>query len=411
MYCTIFAFLIAAYLAINPAHVEGFPDGRLLGIVFTVISFLCFFVHTLIRALAWKPLLKAEYNLTPHIMEMYQKDFILRLINGWLPLFPLVTLLFAADLLVTGLIPKNYDIALWVIFLGITLDGFHYYLNRFQYYLNPFTAVNLFTDAATASIKDGKEPQLMDWIDGLSEISLKAVSSSNTALGMRAIDQMPTIAAKYLNAQKSIAHIDDEKTKGVQDEISYILFYLFQRLDLVNEQAVDKRFENISSGIVTVLSKIALSGAKLDMTLTSYPLYFIGKAVKKAQENNLNEVPLKASFALVKVARGIIEEIDISYADLIPPFYGIINHLDAIAKDAFKRDKKTNLQILTQPLRELKELLSGPKFVNHRDADAINRRLQQVIDEWDALAVVLMTMPPMPKINPETPDAAEPTNQ
>lgn len=404
MYCTIISLIIAAFLFYEPIRVEGFPDIRILGIVITVLSFLFLFVHLLLRALAWQPLGKAENLVAPRLIEMYNKDSTIRAINFLIRVFPLITVLIVSDLLITGLIPKNYLIAIWIILLGLVLDGLHLYIKRFQEFLDPFQSVKLFSHAAKQSIADEQESQLLDWIDGLNEIALKAIQNTNTSLANHAVEEMQGIAKNFLEASKSISHpAQDADTRklGITDKVSYILMFIFQGLEQIHNRAVDHHYENVCNTIMDVLGKIAIYAAKYDITLTTFPIHFIGKLTAKAQDNHLLEVPVRSSFVLTEVAKGIINDSDITYAELQDPFISIINHLDRMAKETFKQDKTTNIELLKQPLLILKGILANPKFANHIDASVINNRLDQVIGEWDALDIVLKTMPPLPKINPE----------
>lgn len=409
MYCTLISLIIAAFLIYEPIRVEGFPDARVLGIAITVLSFFFLFVHYFLRAFSWRPLQKAENQVAPRLIEMYDKDFTIRSINFLLRIFPLISLLIASDLLITGLAPKNYLIAVWIVFLGLALDGLHLFIKRFQNYLNPFEAVTLFSKAAKESIADERESDLLDWIDGLGEIAAKAINNGNTSLSNHAVAETQGIAKNFFEASKSISHPDqdaDTRRLGIKDKASYVLMFLLQHLEQVNYRAVDHRYESVCNTINAVLGKIAIYAAQYDITLSTYPIYFIGKLTNKAMSEHLEDVPMKTSFVLTEVAKGIINDTDISYAELEEPFISIINELDKIAKETFKNDKSINIEILKQPFIVLKQIFQNEKFENHRDAPAITGRLDQVIGEWDALDLVLKTMPPIPKISPE--DTEEP---
>jgi hypothetical protein len=411
MYCTLISLIIATFLIYEPIRVEGFPDVRVLGIVLIILSFLFFFVHLLIRALAWRPLQKAENLVAPRLIEIYDNDFTIRSINFLIRLFPLLTLLITSDLLITGLIPKNYLIAIWIILLGLVLDALHQYIKRFQQFLDPFQAVKVFSQAAKQSIADEKEGNLLNWIDGLNEIAIKAIQNSNTTLANHAVEELQGIAKNFLEASKSISHTDqdaDTKKLGISDKVSYVLMVIFQGLEQIHNRAVDHHYENVCNTIMGVLGRIAIYAAKYDITLTTYPIHFIGKMTRRAQDNHLSEVPIRTSFVLTEVAKGIINETDITYAELQEPFGGIINHLDAIAKETFRQDKSTNIDVLKQPFLILKDIFANPKFTKHIDAPAIIDRLNQVLGEWDAVDMVMKTMPPIPKINTDDEETQKP---
>ena len=179
------------------------------------------------------------------------------------------------------------------------------------------------------------------------------------------------------------------------DEVSYILFYLFQRLEFLHENALQKKLEPICSNIITDLSKISLSAAKFDLSLTGYPVYFIGKLTNKSQAHGQAEVGVKATFALLEIAKTIINEIPFSpETDLKTPFTSIISNMNDIGKAAFKADKTINVKVLSQPFLDLKEMFKNEKVAGHQDTPAILAQIDQVLGEYEAL--VMRSMPPIP---------------
>ncbi len=404
MYCTLFTLLVAIYLFFHPVHIAEPLGIQLIGIAMLAIAITFILIQSLIRALAWSPMQRADHQITPHLLEMYRKDTVIRYINFYLRLFPLITFFIAADLLLLKSAPIQVWLAIWIILLGLCLDAINHYLKKVLSYLNPFSAIEMFTKAAKASIKEEQEGDLVDWLDGLAEIAVKGIQNTNIALSTHAVDETQSIAKNFLEASRSISHTDqDAQTKalGINDKVGYILFFLYQRLEQVNTKAVEKNYETISSHVISSLGKIAIYAAKFDITLVSYPIHFIGKLTKKAEDHHMHDIPLKSSFVLLEIAKAIITETDITYAELEEPYLSIINHLNDIAKEIFKQDKSINLSVVTQPLKDLQELFKNEKFLAHRDAPVIIQHLNDVFGEWDALDLVMKSIPPLPTAEEE----------
>jgi hypothetical protein len=205
---------------------------------------------------------------------------------------------------------------------------------------------------------------------------------------------------------KSIGHLSvkdkDQTTKDTDlgkdaDEINYILFYLLERLNFIYEQALKEKLEGVCSHMVSVLGKITISSAKFDLSLASTPIFFIGQIANKSLEQGSQEIADKATFTLMEISKVILNEIDFTYFDLKDPFFSIITQLDIIGKATFKRDKSINIKILIQPFLDLKELFKSEKASKHQDCNAIVGNINRILGEYEALDMIMRTIPPLPK--------------
>ncbi len=398
---TLVSTAFAIFLLFTTAGQGVLINLELMAIIPIVFAALSLILLMLTIGLAWAPLQKADQTLTSGILQLFRKDRYIQIASYWMIIFALISSFMGIDAFL-HILAKPHVVAIWFILLGVTLDCWHYLMKRIFNYFNPFAVVQLFTREAILCIRNQNDNELCDWIDSLTEISIKAIERNSTSLSSQALDTMPIIAADYLESAKSISHpIDEEpgKNAGPIDQVSYTLFYLFQRLESINTTAAQKKLDPICSKMVTVLGKIAISSAKYDLTIVSYPVHFLGKFAKSAQENNMQDVAVKATLTLLEVSRVIITEVDIAYADLKDPFLGIITHLDEIAKETFRQDKSTNIKILIQPFRDLKELFKNEKVVTHQDTPVIVQNLDRIIGEFEALEMVLMRIPPIPTLS------------
>lgn len=399
---TLISIAIAIFLSFFPLSDETsvlYIPGLML-ILSSVILIL--FVTALM--LSWQPLQKAELNSTPRIMEMFRKDWQVRLSGVWMIFFILATFTLIMNLLYAHQFSVTLSLMVWIIMLGISLDVSWHFIKRVFGYLNPFTVVNMFTQQAKTCIKGGRELDLCHWIDALSEIANKAAQRHNTSVCNLALAEEQEISRLFLDASKSIAHRDQDpqtKAMGIQDKVTYTMMYLYQRLDMVFEKALHNRLETTCSHIVTVFGKMAVNAAKYDVSLASAPLRFIGKCGKRAQEQGLEETALTASCTLFEVGKAILTEIDISYYEIKDAFLSIINGMEVLSKGAFQLDKTMNLLLLIQPFKDLKALFETGKAKEHQDTPIILSNIDRVIGEFEALQLVMATLPPIPIVKDE----------
>lgn len=395
---TIVSILIALYLIFLQPEVSLNP--LLISSVMVIAGSIFILLLPLGFIMSWGPLHRAEHDITPRILDMFRKDFHIRLIAGWLIVFPLISYLFAIALLFIPTIPRHVLLAIWIILFGIALDLMLHYSRRLLRYLNPFAAISLFTKGAHESIQEEHEIDLCHWIDGLSEISYKAIQRHSTSLAEDAINELQMISRLFFTSSKSISHhVKDKQTEalGITDKVSYTMFYLYQRLELIFDKALKNRLEPTCSHIVTNLGKITVDAAKFDISMSTPPLHYIGKFIKRAEEAGLEEVGIKGSCTLLGVAKAILTEIDITYCELQDPFLSIINTLEELSKAAFRRDKNVSIKLLTQPLLDLKALFTTGKAETHQDTPVIVKNIDRVIGEFEALEMVLRTIPTIPQ--------------
>ena len=406
----IFSVIFAIYLSFNPLPAGSLPDPQIFGVILIAISTLFIIVQTLITGFAWTPLQKNEQNLVSRSIEMYASDKNLKLTNSLLLGFLLFSYLITIEIIFFDHVNKIYLLAIWTIALGFAVDLLHHFLNRIHQYLNPFKVTDLFVEKANESIQQDHERELCNWIDALSETGVKAILKNSPSLTNHAIDQLNHVMRNFLYSSKSFMHseIDQEsKEMGIQDRVSYTLFYFFEHLEQIHDIALEKNLETVSSRIIGVLGKTVVNAAKYDMTMATYPIHYLGKIAKKAQENGYEEIGNRAMLTLLEVSNRITTEVDIEYVNLQNPFLSIITYMDEIAKESFRQNKSINLQILIQPIRELKELFSTEELKSHQDTSVIVTSIDNVIDEFETLEKILNTMPPLSDIIEEKEEGEE----
>lgn len=385
----------------SPMHLEWSADASLVSICMIATALIFLFLLPVRYMFAWGSLQRAEKQFAPRILDLFQSDWNLTLSNSWIILFSFATLLSAFVLLPSTAMAVKQLLAIWIICFGISIDASIYFAKRVLQYINPFSVIKLFGQKAQQSIQNEKELDLCRWIDGLTEIAIKGIDQNSTSITHLAVGEMQRNARLFFETSKGIGYHDqDSQTRslGISDKATFIAFYLYQRLDMIFEKALKNRFEPTCSYVISVLGKMALDAAKYDISMASAPLRFIGKLSKKAQDEGLEETALKSSITLLEVAKALMKEIDLTYLEIKDPYLSIINGMEQLAKGVFKADKTSSVAFLMQPFQELKQLFETEKMQAHADTPVIIQNINRILGEFEALQMVMNTMPPMPSI-------------
>jgi hypothetical protein len=404
---TIFAILIAALMIFFTPVPIDFEASHLISIMLaggTSVFLATIFLNTYILS----PIQSMEQNLIPNLTELVRHDKPLRIGRLILLIFVLVSFLCVA--IVSRIEDVKYQdwfFLGWLIFFGVTLDVFRDCWNRLVNILNPSFLVNAFSNGAMHAIQNDQNAQLLQNLDSLAEIGVRSVEKSKLALCTQTLQSFPPIIKTFLESSKSISSISrdiKEQQLGGGDIQSFMVFYLLQRLELINDKALRDRQETVCRQMIMTLGKMITSCAKFDLSMVAFPTHFLTKFGLKAQQHHFDEVTVLTTSTLLEVAKTILTDIDVTYAELIEPFRSIINGLDAIAKASFRKHKDTSIKVLIQPFLDLKKLFQTEKMANHRDTPEILKEIDRVIEEFSVLEQVLQTLPPLPGFEtPPTP--------
>lgn len=394
---TLFSLFLALYLFFNPlAESETTPYLQLIIGTFAILSLLTL---QLLLIFGWAPLGKAEENFTWRVLEMQQKDLGNRSATIWILFFVFSSLGIIFDLFWTHQFQLKWLLPIWIVLLGITVDAFLYKIKKIYTYLSPFGVIQMFVHQARKSVQNEKELDLCHWIEALSEISYKALDKQSTSVCHDAISEIQKITRFFLESTRTLAYRPQDQQSiemGIGDKVSYTLFYVFQRLETINEKAVQSRSEMTCEQILSALGKITVDAAKYDLSIASYPLHYFGKFSLRAQNSGMQEIGNKATCILIEVAKAIISQVDLNYQELKAPFLSLINDLEKIAKETFKQDKTVSIQFLIQPFKDLKKVFeTNEKIKNHQDTPVLIQALDRIIEEFNTLEVVMKTMPPL----------------
>ncbi len=391
---TLFSIVIGLYLFFNPLPKDALENSALFSVLMVIISVLFVFTQTLITVFAWSPLQAISLQLSPRVIDSFIKDKNLRLTNSLILFFLLFTFLIVLDTLFLHTFDGTWLLILWVLLLGTAIDGLHHFLKRVMMYLDPIYVVKIFGDQALKSAKELKTGEICDWINALSETAVKGILRHSTTLPLLTIDQLRVTAKNYLEIAKSIT----SHNEGKGNHISFVLFYLFQRLEMIFEKALNHKQEPICSEVLTTLGKIGIYSAKYDVSMAGYPLHYLGQLTLQAQEHGSGEIGNRSIITLTEVSKVILKEVDIKYVSIKELFTTIIDAMAEISKESFRRDKSIRIELLTGPFSDLKQLFSEDGMTAHQDREEIVQQLDRILSEFSALQSVMATLPPLPEM-------------
>jgi hypothetical protein len=371
-------------------------------------SLAIFLLTVLSLSLSILPLQKLEQNLIPNLLDMYKRNHWLTFTRFCLFSFPLLSFFAVTWLYSETFKFKEWIIPIWLTAFGLSLDLLKNQWQSLLQLMNPSHLVSIFTSEAKKAVQNEKDDRLWGSLDDLSEIAVRAIDKSKIALSTQTLKSFPPIMDVFFASSKSVARINvDKKIEKIsgRDEASYTIFYLLQRLELINDRALEYRLETVCRQMIMTLGKIIVSCAKFDLSTVSFPTHFLAKFGLKALQHHFGEVGVLTTSTLLEIAKTILRDVDVTYSELQEPFQSIINGLDAIAKATFKKEKNTSIQVLTQPFEDLKSLFQLDKMVNHPDTPVIRHEIDRVLEEFTVLGQVMRAIPPIPNLE-ETPPSS-----
>lgn len=391
MIATILGVLVALltiffqnYFNIEPGFLEW---------IFFISIFFVLILFGLPLAFSFSPLQRVEQNFTPRLFEMFRKDRTFQLTWIWTAFFVISTLFLVVA---TVEIQEEYLFAAWVIGFGISLDMHRHMLQRIMSYFNPFEIISMFTEQAIVGIQNDNEETICNAVDSLAEVAVKSIERHSISLCQDTVDELRKVAANLLQSAKSISHPDPEES---EETVSFVLFYLFQRIEFIQSLALARGLEPVATNIINNMGKIAVDAAKCDISYLIYPIRYMGQFAQDAQDEGLEEVGVRGSIALVEVAKRILKEADITYVSIQEPFFALIGQVEEIMKEMFRQDKSMNILLLKQPFQQLKELFSKEPIASHQDASAIRADIDRVLGEFTELEAIMSKLPSIPEMS------------
>ncbi len=389
MISTVITLVIAALLFFAPGeNLWGHPSAIFFIITAVSISSIFSLFGIIGLSLFGSSLQKSEQKITPGVIDLYLHDPRIRIGKMLLTLFFPVTLFLLVLFYRSDFLHPVYYIAIWIIYSGIALDALRYCFSKTARYSDPVAVIGMMNEQ---SRNFTGEADFFNRIENFSEIAYKATDRMSLGVGIAAIDSFYTTCQSYLEKIKK----SSEKNSPDKEGVGYFLFYLFERMELINKKALGEGIEPICSKLITTLGKIALECNKYDSAFTGFPLREIEKFSFEAGQSGMGIVREKGTCTLLETAKIMLEQHDIHYVNLKDPFFCMLSILEKIAQSSFREDKSQNISLLNQPFRELKALVESPKLAEHKDKGPLLAEIGRIIDQFEQLEIVMRTIPPV----------------
>lgn len=390
---TLFSILLAIYVFFYPHESLVPPFFYSISVLMVLTGAIFLLLIPLINVLLFRPIQKSGQHLTGAAVELFRKDRLFQIVNLLVVSFSILSFAFAADpdaIPIVSQISRTLLFAVWIILLGLCIDGTWFILRRALRYISPVAVAQQCFHAGIIGVQENRNEKVWKSMDSLTEVGVHALDRQNLSLTIQSLDHLQELLGSFLKSCKSISRQEEEQG---QDQVSYALFYLFQRLELFREKGLQGRSDPVLSHLVTTLAKIIFSCAQTDLSLIIHPLHFIGQLGQKALQQNMDSVADRTMISLVEVTKAIVEEVDLSYAELQPPFLSLFSVMERIAQEMFRKDKMIPIEILTHPFQDLLEIFEHGKIKNHQDQPALKQDLERILADFGNLQTILQTMP------------------
>lgn len=406
MLVTLFSAVCAALFFFYTEKYSVDVEGNLIATLIAIGGGLILFLTAFFNIAILNPLERIEQKLVPNLLETFRRNTPLQIERSLLFIFPVASLFLAALILIPSIPHKIWFFLGWIILFGLAIDLLRLSWKKAVNFLNPTYLVKQLEHDALHAIRSENDDLLWSSIDSIAEVCLRSIENSRIALSTQALQTYPPIYKTFFESSKSISRVNRdakvEKETGL-DEASYTVYYLLQRLELINDRALQNRLETVIRQLITTLGKIIIYAAEYDVSMVSFPTHFLTKFGLKAQQHHFDEVAVLATGTLTEIAKTILTEIDVTYAELQEPFRALISGLDALAKGTFTKRKDTSINILTEPFLQIKTLLQTEKMAQQRDTPVILNEVNRVLDEWETLNKVMKGIPPIPELTDVVP--------
>ncbi len=388
---TILALLLSIYLFATGQAAFIYEQTVTARIILGVFPLAGFFIMSSLLAGA---LQRSEKTSSPRAIELVMQNTWMKGINYAIFILPIITIPLSSNF-------GSYDnnalaFCLWLIAFGISLDMLFAAKKIFWNSINPFSYVAAVQKQAKSALHHNRQTEIPQWIDALAEQAYKSLAAGAVALGAESLNGLQGIISSFCDSSKGRL-----LNKGNDDEalaeISYTVSFFCQRVGAIFQKALEKHSEPMASQAIVLLGKTAIFAAKCDPGMALEPLHLLGKLALEAQSKEYEEIAIKSEITLQQVGMAFTSDINLFSLPLQEIFLSIIKSMEALSKNAFKKDKNVNLELLVNPFRQLKgQFIKEEQIVQHPDAPVILQELDRVIGEFEALGQILTNMPNVP---------------
>lgn len=372
-------FIAIAFAAYGFFFRPVIDERHLYPLIAVTVLFACCVV--ILYGIAWIALQRAALKATPQLLLFYGAR------HRWLLM---AFYLLSGALLFLPFLSPLWLFVIWGILVGLFCDLLRHNILSLFSYLTPLEALPLYGGAIRQAIRQEQPKALCQWVDITVTAALQAVARYDLSFALKALEELHYAFNTFLIANKSISyHAEKAKVRGEADMDVYISLFILQRMYLISRESLSNGFDPLSSGIAITLGKMTVDAAKYDISVASYPLVYLGRMACDAAAQNNSDILSKCNYTLLELSRQITEQVDLSFQEVADFFVALVSQLDFNARVLLKIDKSMKIELLTQPLLQLKSLFQAEKWKNHRDTPAILSAIDTALEQFNALESLL----------------------
>ncbi len=371
-------------------------------------------MFTFLVALLLGPLQRATAEISPRVGQLLQKNRRLWWMLVWMAVLPLASL--AAALFVqTEPVWGHLLLGVWLFFTGVSIDFVRAFFRQVLVYFSPMEFVDLVVERAKQAVWAGDDKDLTQWLDALGDMALRAVDRRSPSFASYCVDGMSLSVQRFFEVHRRALQAATSEGE-IHHRSNYLLYYAIERLEMVFGVALRGRLDTVCNHVEQALGKIAAMAAQGDASKAAPAIRSIGTFALQALQENVNEVAVKANVLLVEVSKLILRDVDASKYSVQDALIPVVNQFEDIAKASFKKDKESDLKVLTHPLRELKSVLTGDTYAGRTDVVVVTKAIDSVLGDFQNLELILHTIPAIPKMaaegeSEETAEANKPAEE
>lgn len=274
-----------------------------------------------------------------------------------------------------------------ISFLGVCIAILSLWAMAQHYstWVNPYTLLDKVSKKAYQAIEEKNLSLICDGIEHLQEFADKGIDHESLSLVSAALDKELEVGKKFLSESNTLD----------LPQIGYVIQFLFERLKGLSVKGLNEKRETICVKINTILGKLALHALKTHPHFTASALALSGKLAEESVRAGYRDVGIKTGLMLIELSRSIAEEGDVEEKELQEALLEIVKNLEEISKELYKQNKNTPLEIIKEPLLQLKLVLVGSKNNNHPAVALAIADIDRVLSEYQELELILRTIPPI----------------
>ncbi len=386
-------FLSLGILLIQPVN-GPILDDHLVSYLYLIVGSLFFPIVIILNTMTFLNLQHSIDRLSASIIDVFKEDRRIRYYNALFLIFPLISYVFSSLSLVAEhpFLNGERRFVLWLLLLGLEIDLIRAFIRTIGIYLNPLDTTQQFLLRAKNFSKKGDDRELLNTMDSLGEISIKALEQHSESLAMNALYKLYECLQSYFLSSRlwsSSPSKNKESEHILQERWNFVLVYFCKKLELIQQRAVLQHFESVCNEIISLLGKSILLVARYDAVLSRLPVHFLGKCEEMCRDAKMDDMIIRSSCTLQEIVKTLVNEEEYSSKEVGELILSLLKRLEEMAKAIFRKDKSINLNLIRDPFKEIIQVLKEEKTFPLPFRNEVTLELERILGEFAALELVM----------------------